>query len=1033
MRNLPGLIFIFAGIIFSADAENLYHGDTSAETQADTLTRGNYSTDLVPFFLDDTTAFDGKKSIRIEWDRKMRSITTYRNIWYDKWISIVSTPDLKAGETYTFSFYAKASRNNYPIGVNMQPSAGWNFYQTGGNYSKNFQLSTEWERYSLSFVPKMKDGAFLRGYTAILDFSRSPEGKVWYDAVQIEKGDTASPYRNASPFNVGVSLNSSNWSNIYFPEDAVIAKVCVDLPSEKSVELSIRVVDYQGKLVREFKRTVKGPEEIKLPLESEILGWFKVTAALSAAGKMVSTHSANYIKIKKPVDIISGIQPFSGLINSSGGDFIGHFEILRKIGVKRVQASASWKQNNVDGIEFSQGKFDWSALELHLNYGKKFGMVNKLLVNPFSVPDWYFDKDELTNAKKMNSLLVLDSENHEHWRKFIGEIINRYGDLIDEIELGAEDNGRLGHNEYYKKLYPDKVKKNSVGNPFLVGGKPFDDLCSMVKIGAEEIRKTHPSMKIGAIRASRSNDVDDLLFVKEFFKKVGKEFNVLPLDFYFYPYLFGPEVQRRRAAPDGLITAYNDAKKVTEELGCDQPIYMSEFGWAPDIRYPDDSIYRKEQAEMMPKDFIVARVAGFYAFDWYLGFAAASIGNYSFLMQQNLKIQSVAASYSAVAQVVENVVESKWLAPDDITRIAIMKKHDGKGVAAVWSDSGYKLQLLGNTNITATDLMGNLIRPQEGQFSLGQAPIYIWHNNFGQLCDMLSKAEIEMSEFCTVRLRMISDKNGQLQFENLSNRTDLEINAEICSGDSEFKKEINIAKSSKTVCDIPLTEKNIKVNITAKGKKTVIEKTFTLDKLTPIGSGKNASALIAEASSRDDIIPPDPWVPWSGPDDLSVKVTSSWDAENLYLSFKVKDDLHFNKYPESPWGADSVQIAIDPKNEGAFYVPSANGKKVGPAYSEFCLALGADGKKQCVFSHGKNICDSNNYRITRDEKEKITTYELSLPWNALNVTPHAGMILGMSFVFFDDDTGKGQEYYIPMGGGITGEKNPSLYRKFILK
>ena len=52
---------------------------------------------------------------------------------------------------------------------------------------------------------------------------------------------------------------------------------------------------------------------------------------------------------------------------------------------------------------------------------------------------------------------------------------------------------------------------------------------------------------------------------------------------------------------------------------------------------------------------------------------------------------------------------------------------------------------------------------------------------------------------------------------------------------------------------------------------------------------------------------------------------------------------------------------------------------------------------------------------------------------SFGVKPYKGMIFGMSFVVFDDDTGLGQSYYIPVGGGIAGKKEPAAYRKFILK
>ncbi len=1029
-----GFAFLMT-LSFCASGQNLFVGDPSAETETDTLTLGKYSSGLVPCFRDDSTAFDGKSSIRVDWDKKQRRMAKNPH-WVDSWIATASSLDLKEGEPYTFSFYAKASADNYPFQLQMHPGAGYEYSVPAGVYGKDFTLSREWKRYSFSFVPKMQAVAPIKGYMAIFNFEKSPVGNVWYDAIQMEKGESPTPYKNSSPMNVGIALNSPHWSNIYSPDEPVVATISIAMPSEKA-ELQCRVVDYQGTVIKNFKQPVNGSNEIKLPLDNPRLGWFKVTAELSDSGKIISSHSANYIRIAKPVELVSGIQPYAGLINQQGYE---RFDISRKLGSKRTEIYADLKW-----IETAPGKYDWSDLEWHLKRGKESGMLNKVLVNPFSVPEWYFDKDELSKAKKMMNTnadwLVLGAEKHGNWREFIGELTRRYGGMIDEFELGAEDNGRLGKNVYYMSLYPQEIKKNSAGSPFLVGGKPFDDLCAMVKIGADEIRKTHPKMRIGAIRPSRSSYPDDLLFTREMFKKIGKDFNILPVDFYSYPFDFGPLIKDRRDKSDGLIEIYNDAKKITRELGCDQPIYMSEFGWFPDSMFPDDSIYRREQADTMPKDFIVARIAGYYAFDWFMGFCGVSGNKYSSSMEQNMKIQSVAASYSAVARVVENVTESKWLTPDNITRIAIMRKSDGKGVAAVWADKGYKLVLpsksvfasMFGTELAATDVMGNPIQPAEGQFSLSQAPIYIWHDDFKELSEILAKSEVVMTEFCDIRFRMVSENMGCLQFANLSNTVNLEINAEITANGKTISKVIDVPKGSDNTCVFPLSGRSVKVKARKTAGKSVMEKSFELDKLTPIAAGVDAISPIATVNSRADLIPPDPWVPWSGPDDLSADISASWDNTTLYLKAKVKDDLHFNKNPAvAPWDADSLQIAIDPKNNGGFHVPSP-GKPLGPDISEFGLALGDDGKSYCVNSIGKKVCGPDKYTIVRDEKAKTTTYEVRLAWNELGVKPDAGMVFGMSFVIFDDDNGAGQMYYAPVGGGIAGGKNPALYKKFVLK
>lgn len=1027
LKTLKLTFICFVVLTINSFGQNMYIGDTSAETETDTLTRGNYSSELIPYYWDDTTAFDGKKSIRVDWDRKKRYLRDdAAAAWVDSSISM-NTPVLKIGESYTFSFYAKASDDNYPISLKLKPSAGWNFYIPGGNYYKKFNLSRNWKRYSFTFVAKMKTKAFIKGYSAILDFRNSPVGKVWYDAIQIEKGKVLSPYKSSSPAKVGVVLNSSHWSNIYFPKQAVSATINV-ISAQGNANLQCRVLDYKGKVVKELKQNVNKTSEIKLSINNKLFGWFKVEAKLFLHGKLISYHSVNYIKIKRPVSVSPTIEAFAGVINDYGFDC---FDISKKIGVKRVQTRFQWSW-----IEKTPGKYNWASIEQMLKRGKKFGMLNKVLVHPFFSPKWHFTKDELEKSRKMGSHLVLAADKHKYWRKFIAELTHRYGDLIDEVELGAEDNGQLGINEYYKSLYPQEVKRGALG-AFLVGGKPFDDLCAMERSGAEEIRKTHPNMKIGAIRPSQGRAGDDWLFVKSMFKQIGKDFNIFPLDPYLtVPYYYGPGInnQSRVGSLDGRFITYANAKRITKELGCNQSIYISESGMAIDVRYPDTSIYRQEQAEMVAKDYVTSRCAGFYAYDWFLGFLGYSVGNYNFSMQQNMKIQSVAAAYSAVAQVVENVTKSKWLAPDKVTRIAIMRKNDGKGIAAIWADTGYLLQLPAeiNSQIKITDLMGNAINLSNAKISLSTAPIYIWHDNFKQLCNIIAKSEVEITNFCYINFRRVSEKIGRLQFVNFSNSKDIEIKAAISINGKTVNRTIDVIGGSSNTCDFPLSGKNIQVKAHLNGKNINIEKSFNLNALIPIASTTDGESLIATVAVRDDIFPPsDPWVAWSGPEDLSAQITSSWDAKNLYINCKVKDDMHFNKFPKAPWRADSLQVAIDPKNNGAFHV-TVPGKKLGSDDFEFGLALGDDGKTSCINAFGKNICQSN-YTISRDKKAKITIYKISLPWNSLGVAPKKGMIFGMSFVIFDDDTGEGQNYYAPIGSGIAGVKNPKLYNKYLLK
>jgi hypothetical protein len=47
--------------------------------------------------------------------------------------------------------------------------------------------------------------------------------------------------------------------------------------------------------------------------------------------------------------------------------------------------------------------------------------------------------------------------------------------------------------------------------------------------------------------------------------------------------------------------------------------------------------------------------------------------------------------------------------------------------------------------------------------------------------------------------------------------------------------------------------------------------------------------------------------------------------------------------------------------------------------------------------------------------------------------PKPGRVFSFNFVLFDDDTGAGQTYYYQLSPGITGGKNPALFKRFVLR
>ena len=243
---------------------NLVPGDTSFETEPDTMTGGRLSPSWLPFAWDDKEAFHGKRSLRIDWDRKNRlgvfEITPI--YWLDKHIGF-STADLEMGKTYTFSFYAKADRPGATIGVFLMPDAYFEHFVAGSQVIvKDIPLSREWKRISVPFKVVYREPAPFKSYTCLFRFRESNPGSYWIDAVQVEPGDKATPYQPSAPMHCGIRLNvpegqgdipNTMWA-AYYPTEKITGMLRVRSNDGKGGKLSVRTIDWLGRTVSGFTR-----------------------------------------------------------------------------------------------------------------------------------------------------------------------------------------------------------------------------------------------------------------------------------------------------------------------------------------------------------------------------------------------------------------------------------------------------------------------------------------------------------------------------------------------------------------------------------------------------------------------------------------------------------------------------------------------------------------------------------------------------------------------------------------------------------
>jgi hypothetical protein len=146
---------------------------------------------------------------------------------------------------------------------------------------------------------------------------------------------------------------------------------------------------------------------------------------------------------------------------------------------------------------------------------------------------------------------------------------------------------------------------------------------------------------------------------------------------------------------------------------------------------------------------------------------------------------------------------------------------------------------------------------------------------------------------------------------------------------------------------------------------------------------------------------------YGGSDDLDADVWLGWDDEHLYLVAAVKDDEHVQEETgRTTWRSDGLQFAVAPLGSENF--------------SEINVALTPDGpqvyRQYQPSQENRGVLDGAGAAIDRDDAASTTTYEVSIPWAELRVSPENGAF--RTGLIVNDDDGAGRKGYLWWGGDI---------------
>ena len=164
---------------------------------------------------------------------------------------------------------------------------------------------------------------------------------------------------------------------------------------------------------------------------------------------------------------------------------------------------------------------------------------------------------------------------------------------------------------------------------------------------------------------------------------------------------------------------------------------------------------------------------------------------------------------------------------------------------------------------------------------------------------------------------------------------------------------------------------------------------------------------------------------WTDFGDLGAQVYMTYDSNALYVAAVVTDDKPVNKAENAEHlsNGDCLQIGI---------------LTLKPKSIHWNLGLALTGK-DVLFDKvegGTNQMEkATEFRVTRADGAKTTTYKLKMPLTVLGLTPDSEF--GFNVVIKDDDTGDGSRYWLQAAPGLAerdAKKWPleKTYPRFIL-
>lgn len=614
----------------------------------------------------------------------------------------------------------------------------------------------------------------------------------------------------------------------------------------------------------------------------------------------------------------------------------------------------------------------------------------------------------------------------ETFQKMAGSKI-KYWALVQEVDSAILDKNRVSH------------------------GGPVELAHHLVsaKLGYNVLKKFDPDCRV-SLMSSCGRDYHitkpEFFITKFLLNNLDGKFDIIGLDAYNGNYSLRDGRTRIEPPENGLRSHIMDAKKLSREFGKDGTVTVEERSFhmpEPDKKTPLNGKISRMVADFTARETIIIKSVSHVPYYAYLDYAYKSDQVFwKAVLDENKKF--VRAPFPSAIAYATTARMLAFAKPDSKSEIRLpysvygyLFRQNDKTILPLWQanekNDSVKYEIDLPCDCVITDINGNDSRLPKGKtvLTLTGTPFFMTISMKPEdVREFIEKGKFVNMQKVKGEIRFTNDGKANLFLANQLGEA-VEVNYEA--------GKLSLKPYEKRVFSIPVpTKKDNSITVGDESYPVHFSSDFiVLRKMAGnvkidgnIEKYKNLKPVLL--TSPKDVYPQEATIPerallLNDGKDIEVNLYLSWNAENLYVSAKVRDRAHMNNQKAGNiWQGDSVQIGIIPENTA--WNPDLSGKKDIP----FNISAALTDNGIVIYDHIKNKVQTWDCSIARNGL--YTTYELAIPWRDIGIDkPRKDISFAMALAFFDLNTpGAKVQHWAGFGAGLAGEQNPSKFKTLIL-